>query len=214
MEVKEGNKFYKIQWLWNILSNGLFLFGLKNRLARIGLDITPFYLVQEGVTEYEAPEIRGDSSTYTVSYFEEHEISLIEKSILGIKQNDLLKDLKSGQICVGLKHGNEIAAFMFLNKEHVDLRGRFIKLKNNEVYLHGMYTFESYRGKNLAPYLRYHSHKLADELGLDTKYSISEYFNKSTIKFKKKLNSKHLKLYVSIILFKKKEWHFLLRKYN
>ena len=93
-------------------------------------------------------------------------------------------------------------------------KGRLFKLKDNEALLVNMYTFQSFRGKNLAPYLRYHSYEFLNKQGRDTFYSISDYFNKSSIKFKEKLKAKPLKLYFHIILFKKYHWDFLLKKYT
>lgn len=58
MELKNSSKFYKIFWIWNIIRNGLFLYGLRNRLVRIGFYFMPYYWVQEGVGEFEAPVIR------------------------------------------------------------------------------------------------------------------------------------------------------------
>ncbi len=87
-------------------------------------------------------------------------------------------------------------------------------MKPTESYLHSMYTFEAYRGKNIAPYLRYHSYKLLEEKGITTYLSVSEYFNKSTIKFKKKLKPEPVRLYLSLVLFKKWTMNFTLKRYK
>jgi hypothetical protein len=76
-----------------------------------------------------------------------------------------------------------------------------------------MYTFEAYRGKNLAPYLRYHSYKLLEDQGIDKLYSISAYFNKSSLKFKQKLNAQHLQLLLHVGLFKRFHWNYTLKTY-
>ncbi len=77
-----------------------------------------------------------------------------------------------------------------------------------------MYTFESYRGKNLAAYVRYQSYMLLKGKGINAYFSVSEYSNKSTIKFKRKLNSKPIKLYKSIVIVKKCILNFTLKSYN
>lgn len=87
-------------------------------------------------------------------------------------------------------------------------------IKENEAYLFHMYTFEAHRGKNLAPYLRYQSYLMLKEMGKDRIYSITQFFNKSSKRFKKKLNSRNLKLYMNIILFKNFHYHLLLKNYN
>ena len=213
MEKRKEDKFYRLKWFWNIISHGLLMHGLRNRFASIGIDFMPYYFVQEGVVSFNAPEIKGDNLGYQISYFGEAEINLIKKSIIGIEGKDLLNDYKSGQLCIGLKHRDEIAAYMFVKKDEFHFRGRTFTFKKNEAYLHSMYTFETYRGKNIAPYLRFKSFELINEQGIDTVFSVSEYFNKSTIRFKSKLGSKHLKLFLSVVLFKKIQWNFTLKNY-
>ena len=215
METKENNITYRIKWFWRIVKHGLFLHGLRNRLARIGIDIMPYYWVQEETNPMVPPKIRDDSANqYSVSYFNEEDLEQIKTTIKGIEHKDLLKNLRDGQICVGIKKNLEIVAFMFIQQENVSFRGRNIPLKANEAYLKDMYTFEDFRGKNIAPYLRFQCYELLRERGIDTKYSISEYFNKSTFKFKKKLNSELLSLHLSIILFNKKRWNFKIKDFT
>ena len=76
-----------------------------------------------------------------------------------------------------------------------------------------MYVYENYRGKGIAPYLRYQCYKLLEKEGVNTFYSISEYFNFSAIKYQKKFNAKPLELCLSIKLFKINIWNFTLKKY-
>jgi hypothetical protein len=76
-----------------------------------------------------------------------------------------------------------------------------------------MYTRDSYRGKNLAPYLRYKSYEMLKQIGRDKLYSVSDYFNSPAVKFKKKLNTKKIKLILFIQLFNKLHWTFTLKSY-
>jgi hypothetical protein len=213
MEVGRKDKFYKVKWFWNIMRHGLFLHGVRNQLAKIGIDIMPYYWVQEATEPITPPNIRGDASGFKVSYFGEEEIKEVKSTIIGIEGKDLLDDLKNGQLCIGIKHNENIAAYMFIKRENFTFRKKTFELKENESYMHSMYTFESYRGKNLAPFLRYNCYELAKEKGINVNYSVTEYFNKSTIKFKKKLNSKPVKLLVSIVLFKKYTKNITLKNY-
>jgi DNA modification methylase len=103
---------------------------------------------------------------------------------------------------------------MFIEFNDFEVNGRTFEIKPNEAYLLNMWTFHGYRGRNLAPYLRYESYKLLNKRGRTFKYSITDYFNKSSIKFKNKLNAKHLYLYLSIVLFRKYKWNFTLKKYE
>ena len=213
----EGDKkglSYRIKWMSNIIKHGLFWHGVRNNLAKLGIDFMPYYWVKEATSPIRPPEIRGDDKDFEISSFGENEINYIKNTIIGIEQKDLLEDLKNGELCVGLKNKGNIAAYMFIKLKPFSFRKRVFDLQPTESYLHSMYTFEAYRGRNLAPYLRYHSYKILEEKGVTTYLSVSEYFNKSTIKFKKKLNSKHLKLYLSLVLFKKVALNFTLRTYD
>lgn len=212
----EGDKkglSYRIKWMTNIIRHGLFWHGVRNNLARIGFDFMPYYWVQEATSPITPPKIRGEDKNFVIEKFGEIEINHIKNTIIGIEEKDLLDDLRSGEICLGLKSGERIAAYMFIKRKPFVFRNRTFQLAPNESYLHSMYTFEAYRGKNLAPYLRFHSYKYLEKEGVDTFYSVSEYFNKSTIKFKKKLNSKPKGLFLSVILFKKLAFNINLKKY-
>jgi hypothetical protein len=213
MEGGKGGFSYRIKWISNIIKHGLFWHGVRNNLAKIGLDFMPYYWVKEATSPITPPQIRGEDNGFEISTFGELEINHIKSTIIGIEQKDLLADLKNGEICIGLKNKGEIAAYMFIKRKPFTFRKRFFDLKSTESYLHSMYTFENYRGKNLAPYLRYHSYKVLEEKGVTDYLSVSEYFNKSTIKFKKKLNSKPVKLFLSLVLFKRWTINFTLKKY-
>lgn len=214
METGKNTFSYKISWFWKIVKHGSFFLGVRNRLASLGLDFMPYYLVLEEFTPIALPKIRGDQLDFMISYFGEQEMDIIQKSIKGIAHKNLKKNLEDGQTCIGMKNNTAIVAYMFIKTGDINFRGRTFQLKANEAYLKDMYTFESFRGKNIAPYLRFKSYELLKERGIDIKYSISEYFNRPTIKFKKKLNSKHLALYLSVILFRKSKWNFKLKSYS
>jgi hypothetical protein len=213
MEVNKG-RFYRIKWFWNILRNGLFLFGVRNRLARIGLDFDPFYWVLEGASHCESPKIKADPTEYELVKLNLEEIAGLRKKIIGSDRVGLSLDFHDKLKCIGLKYKEEIAAFMLIELYDFKYHRKTIHLKENEAYLTHMYTFEAHRGKNLAPYLRYQSYLMLKEMGRDRIYSVTQFFNKSSKRFKKKLNSRNLKLYINIILFKKYHYHFLLKNYN
>ncbi|MEM7677130.1 MAG: GNAT family N-acetyltransferase, partial [Myxococcota bacterium] len=138
---------------------------------------------------FEAPVIRGENTEFELSQFGDEEVVYVNKTIGGLGAKDLLANLRNGDICLGLKQNGTIAAYTFITKKPLVFRKQHFNLNKDEAYLHSMYTFEAFRGKNLAPYLRYKCYEYLRNEGFNKFYSISEYFNKSTIKFKKKLNS-------------------------
>ncbi|BAO76849.1 hypothetical protein [Winogradskyella sp. PG-2] len=212
MEASRKDLYYKISWISNIIKNGLFWYGIRNKLGKIGFDFMPYYW-EIGYIEIEPPKIRGDELKYQLSIFGEKEITFIKKNVIGIDHKDLMNDLKNGDTCLGFKNGEEISAYSFIKHQAFSFRGINFEIKPSEGYVHSTYTFEAHRGRSLAPYLRYKSYEYLKDKDIDKYYSISEYFNKPTLQYKQKLKVKPLKLYLSVILFKKWVYNFTLKSY-
>ena len=213
MEAGKQNFSDRIKWIKNILRNGLFWQGIRNRLAKIGIDIMPYYW-EIGSINIDPPKLRDDATKYHLSVFGEEEITFAKQNIIGIDHKDLIQDLRDGDTCLGIKKDGKIAIYSYVKHGDFTIRGRHFSLKPNEGYVHNTYTFEEFRGLNLAPYLRFQSYKHLKSKGIDTYYSISEYLNKPTLRYKQKLSVKPLKLYLSVILFKKLSYNFTLKSYH
>ena len=195
------------------MRHGLFLYSISNRLARVGIDIRPYYLELEGLDFCEEPKVKGNVDYYSTTFIERQEIFNLYRH-LGHNAQDLEDSLTGIQRYIALKHKDEIAAIMVIQLEKYSFKKRVQALKENEAYLENMHTYESFRGRNLAPYLRYQAYQLLAKEGRTICYSISEYFNTSSLKFKKKLNAKHLKLCLYIEFFKKFKRNYLLKSYK
>lgn len=197
----------------NKFKYGLVLQAIRNQLARVGIVITPFYWVQEGMNFTEAPGIKGAITDYKVEFLEAEDLKSISENVHGYSAGLLLADLNEGKLCLGLKRNDEIASFMWINLTECSFAPVNKPLKVDEAYLTSMHTIESFRGNNLAPFLRYKSYEILKKMGHDKIYSVSEYFNSSAIRYKEKLNAKNLKLVLYIKLFRRLEWSFTLREY-
>jgi hypothetical protein len=213
MTIAKDARISKLRWLWNKVRYGLFLQVFRNVLSRIGLEIRPYYWVQEGRTEISPPAIKGNEADYTLEFLGVDDMKAIGTRADGYNAEILLQKLKNGKKCIGLKFKNEIAAFMWIDFNSCNFTPHPVSMKENEAYLFSMYTMHEFRGKNLAPYLHYRSYEFLKQHGKDTFYSVSEYLNYSTIKFKKKLNARNLKLILYIELFKKFRRSYTLREY-
>ncbi|OUR90796.1 hypothetical protein A9Q87_12655 [Flavobacteriales bacterium 34_180_T64] len=214
MQTKEKKSPYNFKLIWGLLRHGLFLQGLRYGLAKIGIDIMPYYWVQEEYILSNKPEIRGESQDFIFKQLNAEELDYIITEVDSVSETKIHESLELGQACIGLKHGDKIATYMFIELNDFILKNRLFKINSNEAYLLNMYSFDEFRGKNLAPYLRYCCYRYLEEKDITLKYSISNYFNKSAIRFKEKLNSKPLKLFINIELFKTFKWHFLLKTYT
>lgn len=195
--------------------HGLALQSFRYALMKVGIEFSPYYLYRDELNRTDIPEIKGIFDDYSCELLKPEDMKVIGAvNYAGFSEDKLLSLLKAGEICIGLKHNGEIAAFMFVNFIEFKYKSTVIHLKDNEVYLWFGYTMESYRGKNLAPYLRYKSYEILKEMGRDKLYSISDYFNSPAVKFKKKLNTKKLKLILFIQLFNKFHWSLTLKSYK
>ncbi|RKN81319.1 hypothetical protein [Ulvibacterium marinum] len=214
MPITKNSNSSSIYRFWNVIRHGLFLHGITNRLARIGIEIVPYYWVREGVSGYNAPKIKGDSSGYSVKYLDLEEVEQICRNMPGLDKQEMLNGMAKGQLCMGLMHHKKCAAFMFVELNDFVFKKKAFKLANNEAYLLNMWTFNTFRGRNLAPYLRYQCYLLLAEMGRSSTFSITAYFNKSSIRFKEKLHAQNLWLCLHIGFFKKLHWNFMLKRYS
>ena len=176
-------------------------------LAKIGIRFTPYYIVLEGLS--------GETIAGLENGFEEYETTFLGtddmKAIAALPgrsmpQEKLLDRLEKGQVCYGVKYKSRPVAFNWFDLLEFNYMGHRFTLKENEAYLFDAYTDMDFRGKGLAPYVRYQTYKELERTGRTRLYSVSDYFNASSIKFKKKLNAKFVELHWSLICFKK--WRF------
>jgi len=194
---------------------GLFLYALTHVFGRKGIRIYPYYVVQEGADAVDLPEFKGYIGDYTFDYLELSELETLE-------ENDEFKDKKSGfqrrldkgHKCFCAKYRGQVVAYTWFDFKQCQFLDPLFTLRENEACLFDMYTLESHRGKNIAPYLRYRSYEALRKMGKDTFYSVTESLNAPAVKFKKKLNAKLLGHYLMIDLFRKWKWNLKIRKYK
>ncbi len=197
----------------NRIRYGLVLQTIRGLLRRIGIDFSPFYLFLEGADFSIIPEIKEKDLVYTVGLLEPEDMKMIGNVQKGLSDEKLTTLLEEGAKCIAIKDKGEIVAFTWISFDEVLLHSTVMKLKNDEAYLWNMYTIESHRGKNLAPYLRYKSYEILKDLGRVRLYSASDFFNSPAVRFKEKLNAKKLKLILFIKIFNRFQWSFTLKSY-
>jgi hypothetical protein len=208
---KKKSSFFRR--LFDKIRYGLILQVIRNQLAKIGIEITPYYWIQEGVNPAPVPEISGSFSDYTVEILKEEDMAKIEESSRGYTAAVLISRLREGNVCMGLKHNDDIATFFWAYLDRCRFVPVNIPLAKDEVYLADMYTMENYRGRNLATRLRYMGYDILRKMGREKIYSVTEYFNSSAMKYKQKLNPKPIRLVLYICLFRKFKRSFVLKTY-
>ncbi len=213
MEIDNKGIKNRLKSIAAIIKHGMFWQAVRNNFARIGIDVMPYHWSKTTMQSIEEPTHTATDLDLKLSVFGVSEINFIKSAIIGIEDKDLLGYLNAGETCIGLKHDENIVAFLFIRRQSFTFRNRYFNLRENDSYLHSMYVFEKYRGKNIASFLRYQSFKLLEKEHITNFYSISEYFNKSAIKYQRKSNSQPIKLYLSVILFKQKTVNLTLKNF-
>jgi hypothetical protein len=192
----------------------LFLLSASYILGKIGLFISPYYLNQEEMSDKLKINIDPSIGPVILDFLSPAEIENIFKHP-ETKELVMIKDAlaKDNTLCAAFKHNGETMAFVFVNLTCCrSIFASFI-LKDNEAYLFSQYTYYNYRGKNLAPYLRYELYRRLLSMGRTRFYSITEYLNTPALVFKNKLNAKPLKLGLYVKLFNRYEHNFTLKNY-
>jgi len=204
-----------LKGLWIKFRYSHFLRLFFEALARLGVRIAPYYLFQEIIPQENPPKHPRGFEDYEVGFWGQEEMKQMAL-IPGRKfsEGSLVRRLEDGHKCIGFKKDNELAAFSWCNLKEISVKWNRVQLKKDEAYLFDSYTLMAYRGKGIAPFLRYHLYSELQKLGRTKLYSYSDYFNTSAVKFKQKLGAKKVKLFLVIGLFGKWYINFLLKNFQ
>ncbi|MFC1603516.1 GNAT family N-acetyltransferase [Planctomycetota bacterium] len=204
----------KIESFLYLVRHKMLMQHLLYYLSRAGIKITLFFWIEESIGYSPEVELKDNIENYSFEFLRPDKMKDI--SWLKAKQSieEKVKRLEDGSKCLGVKYKGEIIGYTWA--ELCKCSDVFYKteLKSNEAYLRDMHISRSFRGKNIAPHLRIECYKALISMGYDTCYSISDYFNTPSIKFKKKLNAKFLNMSLYVNLFKKFSWNWKLKEYT
>ena len=187
---------------WNVLRHGLIVQTVLDVLLKVGIEISPFYLFEEGIFGDEFRPAAPDLNDPVISIFGPEEFGSIGR-IPDHKDSEarLLELLKAGNECYGLKTQDVIVGYTWVNPNECRYRGLCIPLGNDEAYLFNMMVVRAFRGKNAAAYLRYSCVKELERQGRTKCLSVSSYFTAPALRFKEKLGAKIIGLYLHVELF-------------
>jgi len=184
-------------------------------ISKMIINVIPFYLVREGLSNENELTVFPKINPCKAIFLSPIDMKVISSNPEVPETKDiLLERLSSGCLCLGIKYHDEIVAYMWCNLRKCDSHHITFKLREDEAYLMDARTFSTYRGNNLAPYLRVEIYRHLRQMGRTKFFSITEYFNESALRFKMKLSSKPVNLYLCIKLFRKLKWLVPLRRYS
>jgi hypothetical protein len=129
-----------------------------------------------------------------------------------LNEAKLKERLAKGQLCFGMRCQGRPVSFNWFNFEEFLIGKHRVQMQENEACLFNAYTDMDFRGKGLVSYVRYHSYKELAKMGKTRLYSGSDFFNTSSIRFKRKLKAKLIELYLIIDFLKKWQVRFCLKK--
>jgi hypothetical protein len=184
-------------------------------LGRIGVRITPYYIFVEGLSDKLDLNFNKDFEEYDLGFLSPDDMKVIA-AIPGrhINEKKLIERLDNGKLCFGLKLNGELCAFTWCSLTEFRGIGKNKALAKDEAYLSDAYTFFPFRGRGIAPYIRYELYKEIAKLGKHKLYSYSSAFNAPSLKFKKKLKARIIEKHIYIKIFDKWKSSFLLKKFN
>ena len=186
---------------------------VHDALVKIGLNISLYYLVEEGLPLQTLPLEFDNFNDYSVQFLKENELNIIADIPEKLFTKEILiKRINNGSKCLILKKNDRVIGYTWFNLDICDLPFFNISLKENEAYLFDAYVLMEFRGKKIAPFLRYQCYKELQKLNRTVLYSFSEYLNNQSINFKKKLNAKFVLLILYFNLFNKLEFSRQIKK--
>ena len=193
----------------------LIIHVLINRLAKRGIIICPFYLFKvRQLNSAIPPAIRdNDPVSYRVEILKKEDVSELGSNNPFYIEAQLRNYFDNGVLVIGVKHNQSIVTSHMLNLNECDFDYYRFKLKNNEAYGFGLFTLESYKGKNLAAFQAYYTFEILKQFNKDAYYFINDYFNRSTLRVTRKYNARPVKLLIHISLFKKFKCTRVLKTY-
>ena len=175
--------------------------GVLSRFDKMGISIKPYYVFLEGLSTGAEMKYQNGLKGYefvSLGPQDMREISSLEISDRMESEEYLLNRLKQGPRCFGLKQQGKVAAFTWYDLRQCNFYGQIFPLERSETCLLDAYTLKSFRGKGLAPYVRYQVYKELSRFGRDRLLSISDFSNASAVRFKRKLDAKLLELRLSV----------------
>jgi hypothetical protein len=176
------------------------------------IQLIPYYIHEELYDDGKKPYVPLRKEDLEISILTRDDMEFLgNHEENNVPTQELIRLLEGGCLCLAVRHKGEIAAYSWCDLNYLTYKGRIEALKPNEVYLFDARTYKTFRGKNLAPYIRHELCGLLKKRGIDRFLSITIWSNTSSMKFKQKLGAKPIGLYLYVGFLRKFHLHFRLR---
>jgi hypothetical protein len=199
----------KIQEKWR---HGLIWQVILDKLSHLGIGINLYYWTDESQITPPGQSSADDFAEFECRYLEPADFRQIDLETQDwLPYDTMVERQQSGRSCYGMLHHGQVASFTWFALDACEVRTESFPLKEHEAYLFDMWTMKSYRGRGLAPYLRFNTVQLLRGLGKTHIFSITDVTNSSSRKFKQKLNVKFSRKCLSVTLFNRRLGHWTLQ---
>lgn len=188
--------------------------GLLWRLPRIGVDLRPYVLVQEGEVSVTLPDLPEPLHADWATEADVDALDALWAGYDGVTRAMLLERFREGKRCLAVWDGNAVIAATWCDLQTISHRPERRALADHEVYLFSAYVTPAARGRNLAPLMRSLCYEACRAMGRTTMLSTTEYFNDSSHRFKAKLGARWLHVAVEMTLLGRWSRSFLVRRYE
>ena len=178
-------------------------------LSKLGIRIEPFDLFLEGLDRGERPARPGWLEGGSVNFLAREDMTeLARMPGRDFSQDELEGRLRSGQLCLGVRHQEKIIAFTWCHLTECRIEThRLFELSADEASLFDAYTLADYRGRNLAPWMRYRCYEEMAKLGRQCCFSVTIIFNTPAVRFKEKLGARVIGKGVYVELLGRMRFH-------
>lgn len=175
----------------DVLRHGLLGQTMLDILRRLGIEITPYYLVEESADTLPAEIPPAKLPELEMRFFTLDDAPAIAAMPDGeLSETEARARLEGGVWGFGAWSAGELVSFTWANLEELDFDPCRRPLESNEAYLYGAKTSRSCRGMNLGPAMRVELYRSLAQHGRMRLLSISYTFNRPAIRFKQKLNAR------------------------
>jgi GNAT superfamily N-acetyltransferase len=164
---------------------------LLDGLGRLGVSVQPFYVFEETLSPDAAPRTPPDLRDADVRQLEPGDMQAVAAvPWRNLDEAFFLQRFESGNGCLGLFVGGELAAFSWYDLKECNYEGWRFPLNDDEAYLFDAFTLAPWRGKGVAPFLRHRVYEVLAAQGRRRFYSVSLKTNRAAIRFKEKLGGR------------------------
>ncbi len=180
-------------------------------LRRVGVVIGPYYLVREDIYDCTANTQEELADNYQFEFLDKSHCDELAGARSHYYNSAQLKQrFEEGDYCLALLIDEQLASYSWYSL--TKFRGK--ALAENEAYLYDAYTNPEHRGLGLVPIVRRQVYRTARAANKTRLLSLSEYFNKSSLRFKEKLGSEFVHFGINVSVFRVLNFTLTLKNYK